>query len=288
MKWTEWLSANIFRIDKSGHQIVDGIIVEPEPLNGVSNIEHEPHEPHESPEPHEPVYYPIAIPEYHQMFLLDSDSGGDIGLFVHWLQSNNYKSFQAYVADCGVWRKHLSGHIDATEILRVISGFTLTRAKRLMYTLKTYGQYRYDYGDPRISIILAIDERRLRLPSPKRDKFKNIGLSPGAVELLNDKAKSLCVEGDRCGIWIGLLLRGIPSSAIEHVVILPNSTIRFKQWTAIREQRLPQWLFAAMSERISDSIWRKCRVTVKRRVGKYELPTVMYRNAISSIKILGE
>lgn len=291
MSWTDLLSRIVFRVDKSDTRIIDGVIIQPESdlvrldKADVSNVEHSEH--HE-PEPREPVYYPITIPVYQPTYLLDSDSGGDIGLFVHWLQSNRYKAIKPYVSDCGVWREHLSGHIDSSEILRVISGFNLTRAKRMMYTLKIYGQYRYDYGDPRISIILAVDERKLRLPTPKRDKFSVIGLSPGAIEMLNDKAKAFCVEGDRCGIWIGLLLRGIPSSSIERVEILPNSSIRFKQWTAIREQRLPQWLFLSMTERISESLWRRNRVTVKRRVTKYEHPTVLYRNSASALKVLGE
>ena len=291
MNWTDLISKIIFRVDKSSEQIVDGVIVQPEldtvkhdEQNEVSNEQ----SAHNEPEPREPVYYPITIPVYQPTYLLDSDSGGDIVLFVHWLQSNRYKAIKPYVSDCGIWREHLSGHIDSSELLRVISGFNLTRAKRLMYTLKIYGQYRYDYGDPRISIILAVDERKLRLPTPKRDKFSVIGLSPGAIEMLNDKAKAFCVEGDRCGIWIGLLLRGIPSSSIERVEILPNSSIRFKQWTAIREQRLPQWLFLSMTERISESLWRRNRVTVKRRVTKYEHPTVLYRNSASALKVLGE
>ncbi len=292
MNWTDLVSKIIFRVDKSSEQIVDGVIVQPEldtvkhdDINGVSNVEHA--EPTE-PEPREPVYYPITIPVYQPTYLLDSDSRGDIGLFVHWLQANRYKAIKPYVSDCGIWRDRLNGHIDSSEILRVISGFSLTRAKRLMYTLKIYGQYRHDYGDPRISIILAVDERKLKLPTPKRDKFSAIGLSPGTIELLNDKAKALCVEGDRCGIWIGLLLRGIPSSSIERVEIMPNSSIRFKQWTAMREQQLPAWLYLSMTERISESLWRRNRITVKRRVSKYELPTVLYRNSQSALKFLGE
>lgn len=296
MNWTDLLSRVIFRVDKSRSKIIDGVIVESgldtvrQDSADMSNIERseECSEPVAEAEQPEPVYYPIAIPTYQPMYLVDEESGGDIGLFINWLESNRYKSIKAYVSDCGVWREHLSGHIDSSEILRVISGFKLTRAKRMMYSLKVYGQYRYDYGDPRISIILAVDERKLKLPTPKRDKFSAIGLSPGTIEMLNDKAKAFCVEGDRCGIWIGLLLRGIPSSSVEGVEILPNSSIRFKQWTAYREQRLPSWLYLSMTERISESIWRRNRITVKRRVNKYAQPTVLYRNSQSALKILGE
>lgn len=290
MKWTDLLGKFIYRVDKIAPQIVDGVIVnnnadcKDSVLHNVIPIEQ--HDPQS--EPHiEPHNYPIMIPEYQPTFLIDDNSKGDLGLFMHWLESNHYKSFKSYISDIGIWRDRLKGHIDSTEILRVISEFNLTRAKRLIHSLKVYSHYRIDYGDPRITIIMALNERSLKLPTPKRTKSED-GLSPGTIEMLNDKAKALCIEGDRCGIWIGLLLRGIPSSSVERIEIVSDRVIKFKQWTATKEQRIPQWLFLAMTQRISELIWRRNRVIVGRRVCKYELPKVLYKNAAVSMAVLGE
>lgn len=294
MNWTTLYQKIFFRVDRSDQKIVDGVIVTEPDLTGQTGSDStdssgsDQTDQTESDLPvAEPKYYPIAIPDYQPMYIVDSNSGGDLGLFYHWLQTNGYKSLKSYMGNIKVWRDRIQGHLDTTEILRVISGFGVTYGKQLIYSLKVYGQYRHDHGDPRISVMLAVDERKLRLPSPKREKFDK-WLSPGAIEMMNDKAKALCTEGDRAGIWLGLLLRGVPSSAVETVEIKDKHYIRFKNWTAYREARIPQWLMLSMTERIKPEVWRRNRVTVKNRIKKYENPMVLYKNAEAAIKILGE
>lgn len=298
MKWNLLLQKIFFRINRSDQKIVDGVLVhDPSKPSKSGQIESSESDQTESSEfntvkhdePREPVFYPITIPQYAPMYPVDPEPGGDLGLFYHWLQTNRYRALKAYISDIGVWRERLSGHIDSDEILRVIGEYLpnrLTRAKRMMYTLKVYSQYRYDFGDPRIAMILAIDERKFKLPNPRKDKF-NIALSPGRIEMLNTQAKALCTEGDRAGIWLGLLIRGIPASAVETVEITDNQ-VRYKNWTKWEVLRIPDWLRLSMTDRISEKIWRRNRVTVKNRVSHYETPKVLYKNAAVAISVLGE
>lgn len=308
MNWNSVLQKIFFRVDRSHQKIVDGIIVQDQSgsnesdqsgSNQTDRIESDQvgkigsdlsDRSKLDTVKQEPVFYPLTIPQYPASYLVDDHSNGDLGLFYHWLESNRYKAFRAYISDMEVWRKHLRGYLDTAEIVRVISEYLpdrLTRAKRMMYSLKVYGQYRYDFGDPRISIILAVDERKLKLPNPKRERF-SVALSPGAVEMLNNQAKALCTEGDRAGIWLGLLLRGVPASAVKTVEIIGKHQIRFKNWTKLVELRVQEWLTLSMTERISESLWRMNRVTIQKRVRAYENPMTLYKNASISLSVLGE
>ena len=308
MNWNSLIQKIFFRVEKSDQKIVDGIIIsdqtessssdrtgsdriesdESDRMNqigsdssdqiGLNRVEQE------------PLFYPVVIPSYPPCFLVDDHCNGDLGLFYHWLECNRYKAFRAYISDIQVWRDRLNGHLDTAEIIRVIAEYlpnSLTRAKRMMYSLKVYGQYRRDYGDPRISLILAIDERKLRLPNPRREKF-SLALSPGAIEMLDNQSKALCTEGDRAGIWLGLLLRGVPASAVKTIEIIGKHQIRFRNWTKMVELRVQEWLILSMTERISEALWRMNRVTIQKRVRAYENPMTLYKNASISLSVLGE
>lgn len=308
MNWNSVLQKIFFRVDRSHQTIVDGIIVQDQSgsnesdqsgSNQTDRIESDQvgkigsdlsDRSKLDTVKQEPVFYPLTIPQYPASYLVDDHCNGDLGLFYHWLECNRYKAFRAYISDIQVWRDRLNGHLDTAEIVRVISEYlpnSLTRAKRMMYSLKVYGQYRHDFGDPRISLILAIDERKLRLPNPKRKKF-SVALSPGAIEMLDNQSKALCTEGDRAGIWLGLMLRGVPASAVKTVEIIGRHQIRFRNWTKMVELRVQEWLILSMTERISEALWRMNRVTIQQRVRKYENPMTLYKNASISLSVLGE
>ncbi len=297
MNWNSIYQKIFSRVNRSDQKIVDGVLLSETDASELSELDKvkqsdqtDETRSDELDKVKQPVFYPITIPQYPASYLVDDIPNGDLGLFYHWLESNKYRAFRAYISDMEVWRKHLRGYLDTTEIVRVIAEYLpdrLTRAKRMMYSLKVYGQYRYDYGDPRISLILAVDERKLKLPSPKRKKF-DVALSPGAVEMLNNQAKALCTEGDRAGIWLGLLLRGVPASAVKTIEVIGRHQIRFKNWTKAVELHVQEWLTLSMTERISESLWRMNRVTIQRRVRAYENPMTLYKNASISLSVLGE
>lgn len=153
------------------------------------------------------------------------------------------------------------------EIVRVIIEYLpdrLTRAKRMMYSLKVYGQYRYDFGDPRISIILAVDERKLKLPNPEAREVQCCSITQcrGDAE---QSGKGIVYRGDRAGIWLGLLLRGVPASAVKTVEIIGKHQIRFKNWTKLVELRVQEWLIINML-RMPEDKWRINRVTIQKRI----------------------
>ena len=296
MNWNSIYQKIFSRVNRSDQKIVDGVLLSETDASELSELDtvKQPDQTDETQSDQldtvkQPVFYPITIPQYPASYLVDDIPNGDLGLFYHWLESNRYKAFRAYISDMEVWRKHLRGYLDTSEIVRVIAEYLpdrLTRAKRMMYSLKVYGQYRYDFGDPRISLILAVDERKLKLPNPKRKKF-DVALSPGAIEMLNNQAKTFCTENDRAGIWLGLLLRGVPASAVKTVEIIGRHQIRFKNWTKLVELRVQEWLIINML-RMPEDKWRINRVTIQKRIREYADPMTLYKNASISLSVLGE
>jgi hypothetical protein len=265
---------------KTAERIVDGILIREVPLKADIDIK-----PEIETEP-EPIFRPLALPDYQPSYLLDDDNG-DLGLYYAWLSNRKItkKTINLYFHILGVYKSQ-AREFSVSVLRDVLSTQKRTMARRLIVALRSYARYRAEYGDPRFWLILmCTDEFLLHEHDPAEIHVKV--LSPKQIDLLNAKAHHLCSDGDRAGIWLAFMIRGVPCSAIRHIVVDPETClVTYQMYRKERSQHVAIWIVRAV-ETISDKLWRVDYKVIKRRISEYEEPSVLLHNRELSVATLG-
>lgn len=222
----------------------------------------------------------LPIRRYSPSFLTDRKESGDMGLYLHYLETQGYKDRTRgeYMMDLRTLGKNLDGEFPtADNIQRIMSSVSPHRAHRMLTSLKSYGTYRNFHGDPRIIILLATSQSITypKKPTPKERET----LSTEQLQMYQTSARELCSEGNRAGIWIGLSLFKVQSSEIKTVRVNGDdeSIIAGK-----RNIKVPKWLIQALTG-IDQSKWAKGRNTIRKGLEKYgTTPHTLYLSAVAS------
>lgn len=225
--------------------------------------------PEEEPPPVEPAEAaPMlpAVPSYFPSFLIDENSEGDLGLYLDHLKASgtSTRTVAEYLIDMRVWRRELAGALSVSRIGEVLDGFSPHRARRLLSVLSSYGKYRLFHNDHRLVVMLASQG----VKRPKLSGKKRARLAGDQVKLYLTMAKSLCLENNRIGIWIGLSLMGVSASDIRHATPDGRNRVLLEKNGASRDVRCPEWLVRSMNE-IRQSSWAVRRETIWKGVKPY-------------------
>ncbi|MCP4696719.1 MAG: hypothetical protein GY862_07710 [Gammaproteobacteria bacterium] len=222
----------------------------PPPLQPLPQIKSE---PTTLKNPPAASYMPCYITDENQ-----SDYGG----FIHYLNymkiSERYRSEQAI--NLRVWQRGLGGRIDTESIQKVL--VNPGRAGQLLTALRNYAKYRDLHGDPRLLLTLA----RVSLKRQAKNRTKKIEkLNPAQIEMYTTQAEKLCSEGNRSGVFIGLLLQGVSAAEIHGLEMVDGNIILKRKDEKIFIDA-PGWLVQAMT--VSTN-WRRKRTTINREVRNY-------------------
>lgn len=214
--------------------------------------------------------------KYHPSYLLDTRDGGDLGLFQDYLKhvGRSEETRRAYMIDLRVWRNCLNRELSIDKIQAVILKHTPHRAKRLLYSLRTYGRYRSFHGDPRFTVMLATAEIKMPvLPKSRREK-----LNEDAVAMYRKSARNMVKSGNRVGIWMGLTLLGLKSSEMATVTVNGDGKVHFVRAGEMVSKKCPGWLYSGLHE-MNRSKWALGKSTIWKGMKSYGVtPFVLYHS----------
>lgn len=213
---------------------------------------------------------PAPLPAFAPYLTADNGAGDtDLGMYLHYLKSSGKtkKTITEYGIDLRLWKTHLHGELTIEQINTVLKAFNAWRSQRMKYVLNSYAKYRNFHGDQKLLILLST---AIALHKPKiihSDRKPTDRLNRKEAETYRAQAQVLCKDGKRHGIWIALLLLGVPSGSLYAIELINKSTVRFLRRGQTIEAKIGKWLYDAMTT-IPEDQWR-----VKRHWLQQELKT---------------
>jgi hypothetical protein len=245
-------------------------------LGSVSDPEPEPVIP--APES-TPVFYPPAVPVYSPSYIETGAETGDYGLFHHYLAHSKYttRTRDDYLADIRLWKEACAGKFPDSDLIEnTTRKLSALRALRMLTALKCYARYRNLHGDPRLMVLFATTLRLKRPKAPPKAPKKELH-STEQLTMYQGLAKQLCLDGKRTGIWIGLSMIGVKSSAMRFIRVDGAHII-------VDDKRIPApaWLVEA-SMTIDRGKWERSNNTIRKGMVPYGTnPHHLYMSAATA------
>lgn len=218
-------------------QIVDGVIYNA----GVPLLDDDPH-PLPPPDASLPEPPPVPSPP--------PDGINDlIAFFTAYLHRHNYSALTVanYVSDMRYWQRAASDtgkplfSFRHTDVASAIAPLGACIARRRVCTLRRFALH----SEHEQAVQLY---RELCLVSSPATPPRFVSTEPVDALAIQETAKRLCSEGERAGVWLGLILFcGLRASEIRTVALGPGFVkVRSPRGVA-RVVPCPAWLCAAMT-----------------------------------------
>lgn len=198
---------------------------------------------------------------------LTTSCSKDFEQYKIWLLESGYAptSREAYGYDLKSWSKKLADRPFCKSVIEDILDSYKTDSsvrQRMLYSLHRYGHYRREKADdPSILMMLEIAGIKIKTHKLKKRRFKR--WTEQERQMLTATVKLLCAAGDRTGIYLGLLILGVPINQLNVLKIQDNSVL----WSFHKQAQsavIPDFLLDAISKiqwqpAHSQGVWRHCR-----------------------------
>ncbi|MCP3663970.1 MAG: tyrosine-type recombinase/integrase [Gammaproteobacteria bacterium] len=163
--------------------------------------------------------------------------------------------------------KYHLDHIELHELEGCLNGLNSSTARRRVSALKTFSKWRGSEGATHLLLILA----QLKLPKPTKRTPGHFGHE--TFTDLVSRSKRLCVDDDRRGLWLGLMVCcGLRTGEIHIAESSGSDTIRVPgSKDSGRSIPAPSWLIDCM-KRIPPEKWRLTREYIWRVMKSIGVP----------------
>lgn len=216
-------------------------------------------------------------------YLTDRTAVNDLAHFISYYSSLNMQStIYKHIKNLKMWSRDLEGHLTTKKILEVLRGLKIISVKNSrIEALKAYAVYRNAYGDPRLKMILATSDTIKRVQIENKRKIVSYKEMVSAYNI----ARVSVLEGDKVGIWLGLILFGfrrtefislITERAKDNVYIY--YVYRRKKKQKVYRSEVPDWLYYAY-ENIDKSKLKRSDSEIFKEVVKYGSNITKLHNA---------
>lgn len=218
-------------------QVVDGVVYE-------AGVPLQVGDPQIMPPPDVCPSSPLPVPPSPA-----DEIGKQISLFVAYLHGHNYAALTVvnYVSDLRYWQRIASDKEESlfafrhTDVTSAIATLGACIARRRVCTLRRFALH--SEHEQAVQLYREL----CRVPSPAAPP-RLVSTEPVDALAIQQTAKRLCSEGDRAGVWLGLILFcGLRASEIRTVSLGPGFVRVRSPRGLVRVVPCPSWLCAAMA-----------------------------------------
>jgi len=221
-------------------------------------------------------------------FLTDKDAESDLGHFINYFQTvinAETGTVNNYAKEIKLWRKDLKEELTSeriAEILRMLKN-NPSRVNNRLTALRAYADYRHEFGDSRLKIILGLSRMIKRLHIQTERKVISFEMMLTSYKL----AEVFASQGDRAGIWIGLILFGFRTTefaSLNHEKTENDESVyyvyrgRKGKRNKIYRTGVPDWLYYAYEKADKKDVKRSA-VTIGAEIRKYGINIQQLYNA---------